>query len=92
MVWKRASLADVTIQYTYFQLYMYIQGSPVEIQTPNLQEPDRPQHDHPSTCVIAQQYASRVLTSRAGVVGPSDQCCRLLVKNKDALKHFEIKK
>jgi len=58
---------------------------------PNTSKPDRPQHDRPSTCAIAQQYASRVLTFRAGVMGPSDQCCRLLGKNKDALKHFETK-
>ena len=71
---------------------MYIQGSPFEIQTPNTPEPDWPQHARPVTCVIAQHYASMVLTFRSGVIGPSDQCCtrRLLEKNKDALKNFEM--
>jgi hypothetical protein len=70
---------------------MYIQGSPVEIQTPNTPEPDSPQHARPAACVIAHHYASMVPTFRLGVIGPSDQCCTrgLLGKNKDALKHFE---
>jgi len=87
-VWSKANFAHVTIQYTYCQLCMYVQDSPVEIQTPNIPEPDRPQHARPATFVIAQQYASVVLTFRSGVVQPSGQCCRLLGKNKDALKHF----
>jgi hypothetical protein len=33
---------------------MHNQGSPVEMQTPT---PDRPQHDHPATSAIAQQYS-----------------------------------
>ena len=28
------------------------------------QEPDRPQHDRPTTCVITQQYSSAIFVSR----------------------------
>ena len=34
---------------------MYIQGSPVEIQTLIALEPDWPQHDRPAACVTAHQ-------------------------------------
>jgi hypothetical protein len=42
---------------------MYIQGSPVEIQTPNTLALDRPQYDHSAACVIAQQYSSTSFVS-----------------------------
>jgi hypothetical protein len=42
---------------------MYLQGSPGEIQTLNTPEPDRPQHDRPKACVIAQQYSSAIFIS-----------------------------
>jgi hypothetical protein len=40
---------------------MYVQSSASEIQTPNVLEPDRPQHDRLVSCVIAQQYSSATL-------------------------------
>lgn len=40
------------IEYSCGQLYTYVQGSPVEIQTPSALELDWPQHDCPATCVI----------------------------------------
>jgi hypothetical protein len=40
------------------QLCTYMQGSPVQIQTPNIVAPDRQQHERSAACVIAQQYSS----------------------------------
>jgi len=40
----------------YGLFYLYMQGCPVEIQTTTSLEPERPQYDRPSSCVIAQQY------------------------------------
>jgi len=39
-----------------------MQGSPVQIQTPNPLEPDELQHNCPATCVITQQYSSPTLS------------------------------
>jgi hypothetical protein len=39
---------------------VYVQGSPGESST---LDPDRPQHDRPVTCVIAQQYSSAIFVS-----------------------------
>jgi len=38
------------IEYSCGQLCMYVQGSPVEIQTLNALEPDWPQRDRPAAC------------------------------------------
>ena len=43
--------------------YVHIEGSPVEVQTPNTREPDRPQRDHPTACVVTQQCSSATFTS-----------------------------
>ena len=43
--------------------YVHIQGSPVEFQTPNTQEPDRPQRDPPTAFVVAQQCSSATFAS-----------------------------
>jgi hypothetical protein len=53
---------------------MYIQGGSVEFVTPNTPESDRLQLARPTACVIAQQYASTVITLRAGIIGSSEQC------------------
>jgi hypothetical protein len=37
---------------SYVYMYSYMQGSPVEIQTPNALEPDQLQLDSPAICVI----------------------------------------
>jgi len=42
---------------------MYIQGSLIEIQTPNKLALDRPQYDRSAACVIAQQYSSTTFVS-----------------------------
>jgi hypothetical protein len=42
---------------------MHIQGSPTKIQTPNTLYRDRPQHDYPAACVIAQQYSPATFLS-----------------------------
>ena len=39
------------------QIRMYIQGSPSQTQTPTHLKSDRPQHDYPAACVVAQQYS-----------------------------------
>ena len=36
---------------------VYVQGSPAAIQTPTPSESERPHHDYPAACVIAQQYS-----------------------------------
>jgi len=59
---RKSNFAQVGTDYTYSHLDMYIQGSPVEIQT-NTLEPDRPQRDRPSACVIAQQNPSPTFVS-----------------------------
>jgi len=46
--------AQVWNYYTDGQLPMYIPWSPAEIKTPNTLEPDRPQRNSPTACVIAQ--------------------------------------
>ena len=57
--------AQVGIQPTYGRLHVSINGSPTEMQAPssNTMDPDRPQHDRPDACVIAQQYSSGILGS-----------------------------
>ena len=51
----KSNFVQVRIECTYVQLYMYIQGSPVKILTPNTLEPEWPQHDWLAACVITQQ-------------------------------------
>jgi len=60
----KSSFAQVGIEYTCGQLYMYVQGSPVGIPNySNTMETVRPQHDRPFACVIAQQYSSATVVS-----------------------------
>lgn len=33
-VWRKSNFVQVKIEYTYGQVYMYVQGSPAKIQTP----------------------------------------------------------
>jgi len=47
---KISQIAQVGIEYTYIQLLKYKQSRPG-----NTLQPDRPQHDCPAACVIAQQ-------------------------------------
>ena len=49
-----ASLNKVNIRLT---VYVYIRKSSWNTDS-DIQEPDRPQQDHPAACVIAQQYSS----------------------------------
>jgi hypothetical protein len=51
------------IEYSCGQQYMYVQGSPVELQTLNALEPDQLQHDCPAARVIAQQSSSATFVS-----------------------------
>jgi len=57
------SMEEIRSQHTFVILYMYIQGSPVEIQTRNTLALDRPQYDRSTACVIAQQYSSTTFVS-----------------------------
>ena len=68
--WVQAiyDLAIVTIrkvrvgtEFTYGQMRMCAEDSPANNQTPNTLQRDRPQHDGPATCVIAQQYSSATI-------------------------------
>jgi hypothetical protein len=59
---RKSNIAQVGTDYMYGHLDMYIQGSPVEIQT-NPLESDRPQRDSPSACVIVQQNSSPTFVS-----------------------------
>ena len=47
---KVSRIVQVGIEYTYIQLHKYTQRRPG-----NTLQPDRPQHDRPAACVIAQQ-------------------------------------
>ena len=47
---------------TYFHTYAYTSGSSWNPKS-NTLEPDRPQHEHPAVCVIAQQYSSATFVS-----------------------------
>jgi hypothetical protein len=42
---------------------MYVQGSLHPIHIPNTLELNRPQHERPAACVIAQQYSSATFVS-----------------------------
>jgi len=43
--------------------YTYVQGNPVEIETPNTVELHWPQHYRSAVCVIAQHFSSATLVS-----------------------------
>jgi len=53
----QSNFALAGIEDTYDQIYVCMMGSSLN-QTSCTFEPDRPQHDHPTTCLIAQQYSS----------------------------------
>jgi hypothetical protein len=53
-VWHELNFAPIRIDYTYGQLYVYIQVSPIEIQTAT-EEPDELQCDHRFACTIASR-------------------------------------
>jgi hypothetical protein len=55
----KSHFAQVGTEYTHGQLYVYIQGSPVEIQTPAHWKLS----GRLAACVIAQQYSSSVFVS-----------------------------
>ena len=57
---------DSTHGHLHTRTYTHVTGSPVEIQTQNTSERDRPQYDRPPphrTSVIAQQYSSTTFLS-----------------------------
>jgi len=55
---ERPAQVEFCASWNWLHLDMYIQDSPVDIQTLNTLENDRPQRDRPLACVIAQQYSS----------------------------------
>ena len=61
------------------QLCMYIQRSPHDNTTCNAPERDRPQHDRPGACIIAQQYSSAIfgpcVLSSKKEFGSFKKCC-----------------
>ena len=58
----RSNLADVGAECAHDEIYMYThtRQSSLNPKSKTL-EPDRPQHDRPAACVIAQQYSSVTL-------------------------------
>jgi hypothetical protein len=54
---------QIGIVYVYYELYVYVQGCPIENQTHDTPQPDQPQRDRPTACVIARQYSSSTFAS-----------------------------
>ena len=67
---RKSNFAQAGIQFIFGQLYVNMQGTPVEVQT--LKKPDRPQHDRPAASVIAQQYFSQRESNKI------QQCIKIL--------------